>query len=250
MNGVRKHVENVRGLPADFPGTEILAIPFDEDESSTCSVYVSTSFEGTPTVFRLNLFAELLGIRQHIASAFVANVPRGFSGLVMAVTGFLVDGWHLYAQAATSGGVSSANATIRATMAARPCCTDPFVRVPEPLLALPLAELIAGNVADMIDPPMLPLGGPNGQIVPFSVTADSPASPLVFPPGSRLVEISMLGTGEGNLVVTFVSPSGVSEAVTVAPKVPFQMFFEEEPKAIASLAYSGGATEILGHVVR
>ena len=248
---MKAHAENVRGLPIDFPGREILSVPFDSDESSTCSVYVDAPFEGVPAVYRFNLFAELLGIRQHIASAFVQNVPKSFSGLIFSVTGFLVDGWHLYAQAISQGGaISATNATIRATMAAKPCCTDPFVRVPEPLLAFPPAEAIGTHVATFVLPAMTPLGGPNGQVLPFSVTADAPASPIVFPPGSRLVQLELLGSGPGNLSVDLFSPSGTSENITVAPGTLFQLLFEEEPKAIASLAYMGGAAQILGSVVR
>lgn len=249
---MRAHVENVRGLPiGPFPGREILAIPFDGDESSACSVYVDAPFEGTPAAYRLNLFTELLGIRQHIASAFVQNVPRPFSGLIITATGFLCDGWHLFAQAVSQGGAFPiANATIRATMAAKACCTDPFVRVPEPLLSIPGGEALGAYAPDFLFPAVTPLGGPNGQILVFSVTADAPASPLVFLPGSRLVELQLLGAGPGNLSVDLFEPTGTSQNVTVAPGTLFSMLFEEEPKAIASLAYMGGAAQILGHVVR
>lgn len=176
-------------LPFRFPGVEVLAIPRSPDQkerdlnSGQVQIYATVPNQGVAGVVRLNLFAELLGVRQHVASAFVqAGAPPSS---VIVVSGHCVDGWHLLAQA------TSPKLTLRATIGSMKCCAEPRVRVnkdninPPPFAGPELAQF----GTQFVDPAMAPWGRENGQYEQFNLIADAGPTETTFSQGARVTHM-------------------------------------------------------------
>lgn len=140
--------DQFRGLPAEFPGREVICLPKGrelDEEYSCVSVYCAVPARGTtPGFVRVNLFASLLNVRSLIASAIV---PVNFNGLAISAAGFLADSYAVYLQA--TGSDLEGMVALRADT----CCATPGVFVPAPLQnpvnpgGADFADLIAENPA-------------------------------------------------------------------------------------------------------
>ena len=128
------------GAPLEFPGKLVASLLANGDDGTTgttpdddvvtsVSVYVAVPNRGLPTSagVRLNLFAELSGTQQHVASVVC---PVGTTGLVMTVTGHTVDSWQVYMQA------TNPNQDVKISLAGQACCGAPAVKVRPDLLPL------------------------------------------------------------------------------------------------------------------
>ena len=119
---LRQEREDISGLPLTGDGDEQLAV----DSPSACAtVYVGVDTRPIGIV-RVNLFAELFGVRQLVASAFA---PSGFKGVAIVVTGMQVDGWHVTFQA------TNPTMNVKAGIQAGRGCSGFSVFVPPGLLA-------------------------------------------------------------------------------------------------------------------
>jgi hypothetical protein len=251
---MRVYRDALGSLPQDtFPGECVLALPLTQNagdeteaEGSLVTVYGSADRSAAFTIWRVNLFASLYGIEQHVASAFFTNAAAPFSGLLMSATGRLVDCWKIYAMAFSPAlsGFNRTNAPLSLAMSARRCCTDPFVHVPEALLdPFPLGETLP---ASFTDPAVVPLGRDAGQVVPFG-GANALASPITFPAGSRLAELTMIPSG-GAMTVSFTAPPapGIVKGPFAVPAAVQELF--ADPPAILQLSWANGG--VFGHAVR
>lgn len=183
-----------RNLPFNFPGKEVLQVPrIDGDQrrevnSGNVMVYASlpTSPSAGGAVVRLNLFAELFGVREHVASAFVlAGAPPAS---VINVSGHVVDGWHLLAHS------TSPQAALRCTMASMPCCGPPRVRVNKDNINPPPAALDdAATLLQFDAPPMVPWGRENGRYNQQSVVnVGGGGTTITFDRGARITHMLLI----------------------------------------------------------
>jgi hypothetical protein len=146
--------EGATGLPLEALTNSILTLRAD---GKTCAfdsiaVYVGVNPQTPAQVVRVDLMAELRGIKSHIASAFL---PSGFRGPVFIASGFMADCWHLYA-AATDRRV-----VVKAAMQSCECASGgPGVQVPAVLQEFPIdsSPLTEQAAAPMISPPLAPFG--------------------------------------------------------------------------------------------
>ncbi len=208
-----------RNLPLAFPGREVLQVPRVDGEhrrevnSGNVMVYASLPNTGTGGVARINLFAELFGVREHVGSAFVvAGAPPAS---IITVSGHVVDSWHVLVQATGS------DLRPRIAIASQDCCGESRVRVNKNNLTPPpeLATEVSFN-DQMILPPMVPWGRENGQYVLF--TADNNVGPTVqtFAPGSRLTRVEIIAAAAADAVVSFTDQFGV---ISLIPTITVPM---------------------------
>ncbi len=239
-----------RNLPLAFPGREALQVPRIDGEhrrevnSGNVMVYASLPNTGTGGVARINLFAELFGVREHVASAFV--VAGAAPASIITVSGHVVDSWHVLVQA-TGGDLRP-----RIAIASQDCCGEPRVRVNKNNLTPPpeLATEVAFD-AQMILPPMVPWGRENGQYVLF--TADNDAGPTVetFPPGSRLTRVEIIAAAGADASIAFADQFGVVSlipAITVPMGEHVELFVNGDI-VVASVTFSN-ITYIATELVR
>lgn len=174
------------GFGSAEPGQEVCALDAEEDrEYGMVSLYAaidSLGFLATSFV-RFNLFADLSGTREHVASAIC---PAGTTGEIMAVSGHVADTWHVTVQA------TSPRQSMKVGLSARPCCAPPKVQVRADLLTLAFAVAEAGLPAELQWFPMVPWGGDFGVPQTYTVTG---SGTLVLPAGARLTHWLALGTG-------------------------------------------------------
>lgn len=137
---MRKEREGINNLSLR-DSQEVLAV---DGPANCATVYVAVDPQ-VPGVYRVDLVAELFGVRNLIASAFVEG---GFMGPCINVTGFNVDGWHVEMRAA----VEAANKmNVRAGIQAGRGCSGFAVIVPPSLLCPP-----GGTPAELLTPPPAP----------------------------------------------------------------------------------------------
>lgn len=147
--------EGATALPLEALKNEILTLRADGKAKcafDSVAVYVGVNPQTPAQVVRVDLVAELRGIRSHIASAFL---PTGFRGPVFLASGFMADSWHLLAAATDSRVV------VKASMQSCECGTGgPGIQVPPLLGEFPInsSPLNLQEAAPMIDPPMAPFG--------------------------------------------------------------------------------------------
>lgn len=215
-----------RNLPFPFPGREVLALPRAGDSSNrrevnsgNVTVYASAKATGRGGICRLNLFAELLGQRSHVASAFV--IPGLPPTSLIEVSGHVVDGWHLFAQ----GTISQID--LRVTMASQDCCGEPRVRVKKNNLIPPEpAEAEAAFNAQFVSPPMVPWGRENGlwQVQSANTVGAAPGATLTFLPQSRVTHLVAETTGNGS-TFTFDDEFGNTiESFSIAAAKRIELF--------------------------
>lgn len=146
--------EGVTGLPLEPLIETALSLRADGKTGAydSLGVYVAVNPTTPPQVVRVDLVAELRGIRSHIVSAFL---PSGFRGPVFAVAGFMADAWHLMASA------TNPRVVLKAAMQTCECsAAGPGITVASELQAFPFnsSPLDAQEAAIMIAPPLAPFG--------------------------------------------------------------------------------------------
>lgn len=184
---MRAEKGQISNVGSAAPGVEYLAIDC-EDDLSLVSVFVSLPRAGDLTglaFVRVNLFGDLGGTRQHLASAIC---PIGTVGEVITVSGHTVDSYHVTLQA-----THSTQRNIKVGIVAKPCCAEPRVRVRADLLPLAFApgELGLGELQWF---PMVPWGVEHGAAQTYTVTG---SSSLLLPAGARLTHWQALGSAPG-----------------------------------------------------
>lgn len=222
----------IAGVGSVAPGEEHLAIERAEEvganEMALVTVYASIPSLGhvTSSFVRVNLFSDLSGTRQHLASAIC---PAGTSGAVISATGHCADSYHVTLQA-----TNPKQCDIKLGLAVLGCCAEPKVRVRPDLLSLVFAAAELG-LGPLQWTPMVPWGGEFGA--PKVYTVDGTSS-LAFPDGARLTHWQALGTGAGG-TVTF---NGLSNGVpiNVGNALPAREGFPE-----AQLVTSVGFTNLV-----
>jgi len=178
----RNGVDRQNGLPAEWPGRGLVSLDMTEGtEPGIVSVFASVSSRGFPAVVRLNLFSELSGIRQHVASCFLNS---GDTGEFISVTGHLADSWHVTGQA------SAPQQDVRVSLVSTGCCATPAVVVQPSALVQAFTEGGGG----LYRAPWVPMGVNLGAAGVFSVAGTSTVN---FPPGSRLTHWIAEGSAAG-----------------------------------------------------
>ena len=191
---MRNKEARLSGLAVPAPGREVLALDH-EPGMGAVSVYAAVSQRNVGAIVRLSLFGEVMGNRQLMASVFC---PEGFAGEVFAVSGHLVDSWHVLACA------THTQADLSVSIEGLECCGPPKVWAPAALQSLLLLD-------DTIAPPewgllpTCPVGddfGAAGAVAPFGNGG------ATFPPGSRLTHWIAQADAPGGSIV-FTDPSGL-----------------------------------------
>lgn len=192
---MRKADGRVSQLPRDFPGVQVCSLDVrDFDDYGCVTLYASVPRTGVAALCRFNLFAELQGVQQHVASAFGVT---GFSGLLLSVSGFCADSWHCYAQ-----GTSQTTGNVKVALVGLDCCAEPAVRIQATQMEPNF--LIEADWFDQqfTNPPRAPLGLEHGNYVALAggVTAGPTAFPFpgaIAPAGgqTRIIHWRFLGSG-------------------------------------------------------
>jgi len=203
---MRAEIDRIVGFSTEFPGTEALSLTTGPgEETGLVTLAGSVPVRGLPAIARLNLFSELSGVRDHIASAIC---PVGTSGTLITVAGILADSWHVYAQC------SDARQDLRLALASQPCCAPQRVRVRQDLLSLGVTgEGAAPIAAALVEPPLVPWGEDYGLHQSYYRTG---TGLFVLPQGSRLWRWTAFGV-DATATVTWTTPAGTSVVTPVPP---------------------------------
>lgn len=123
---VRVNGQSTDGLGLTPPGTVVTTLKSPDGKQGvlTCiSAWggVDKALPGSPELVRFNLYAELFGIQQLIASAFVTG---GQHGLLFDVAGIPADAWYVYAQTTNN------RTKVRVSMQGQCGCSQLSIRVP------------------------------------------------------------------------------------------------------------------------
>src|SRR5262245_33717880 len=175
------------GFGTKEPGQECCALDASEGAEAwgLVSLYASVPSRGfLPSSFvRFNLFADVSGTREHVASAIC---PSGTVGELISVSGHAADTWHVTVQA------TSPRQDMKVSLIGNQCCAQPKVEVRADLLTLAFAPVEAGVPAELQWFPMVPWGGAFGAAQAFTVTG---TGVLAMPKGARLTHWLAEGTG-------------------------------------------------------
>jgi hypothetical protein len=203
---MRAEIDRIVGFSTAFPGSEALSLRVGPgEETGLVTLAGSVPVRGLPAITRLNLFSEISGVRDHIASAILTP---GNSGTLITVSGILADSWHVYAQC------SDARQDVRLVLASQPCCAPQRVRVRQDLLSLGIVGEGAALIApDLRDPPLVPWGEEYGLHQTFYRTG---GGSFVLPLGSRVWHWTALGI-DATSTVTWTTSVGTSQVIPVPP---------------------------------
>jgi hypothetical protein len=215
---VKKERDQIIGLPLATPD-EVLTI---DGDFNSATVYAAVD-QQTPGIVRVDLSAELLGIRRVVASAFVV---QGWNGPIITATGIAVDGWHV------SAAASSPAVRLKVGISARRCCSGFGVFVPSELLVFPLAFVGEGGqtVIDGLNgittgtkpPGIFPWGNRQGQYA-LQTNVANPNGGFAFLPGTRILHCRAIGENQGGLV-TFTQASGGQTVLGLTPNMGANMW--------------------------
>jgi len=195
----KKVQAEIQGLGIEFPGKPIVSVV--EIESACVTAYVDVPSEAAYGVVRWNLFSELEGIRQLLASVW--TLP-GYSGVIASVTGYVADGFHLEAQ------TSNPRQPVRGGLIATECCAAPSVVVPSPLQQPP-----PNTPDEMLAPNPAPLQAATGRIRVHAMNDPDPGDVLTLAPGERVLSIHV-GAGGNNSSFDVLFADGTSETISNA----------------------------------
>lgn len=228
---MRNDASKESGFGAGAPGIEVLSLDSDPgDEMAMVSLFASVPNRSLPLSFvRFNLFGQLGNTMQHIASALA---PAGTSGELIAVSGHVVDSYHVLVQA------TQPTQDIKANLAARACCASPKVEVRADMLALAFAAAEVGLGA-LLWYPLVPWGGAFGAAQTFTVTGDGA---IDLPPGARLTHWLAQGGNGGPGTVEFNPPGPFGTPIAgpildVGGALPAREGFPAAP-AIANITFT------------
>jgi len=228
---VRFESDKLNGYGAQFPGTDALSLDCGrgEQELGSVSLYAAVDRMNLAAVVRFNLFSELMGTRQHIASAVC---PEGTTGELIVVSGHVADSWHVTVQS------TDARQLVKVGLAGLQCCAPPLVRVRADLLALATFAVDEDEPAllELLAPPMVPWGVEFGALQVQTVTG---SGVLAVPKGgARLLHWEALGTGAGGQI-TFTQSlvPGNSQTVSVGAGPPKREGFPNGTMPITEITY-------------
>lgn len=121
-----KRANNAIGHLSPSEPRTVVTVPLpDGATSSLATLYAQLApTVRAPTQVAVRLEAELMGMRQLVATA---AIPPGYSGIVAIATGIVADAWH-----GTAYGVLQ-RGSLSMSLAARPCCSAFNVQVPAQL---------------------------------------------------------------------------------------------------------------------
>ena len=126
MTALFKEASKRSGFLSPAEARTVVSVPLpDGPNSSLATLYAQ--LEPTvvaPTQVAVQLVAELLGIRQIVATV---AIPPGYSGIVAIATGIVADCWHGDAYGVLQRG------SLQMKLAVRPCCSGFNVSVPAEL---------------------------------------------------------------------------------------------------------------------
>jgi hypothetical protein len=185
---MRKEVGQIGNVGSAAPGQEYLSVKCPAGElAGLVSVYLSVPQRGnvTASFVRANLFGDIGGTRQHLASAIC---PAGTSGEIISASGHVADAYHVTLQA-----TNTSQSGIKLALGSMGCCAEPKVRVRPDLLSLAFAPSEVG-LGDLQWYPLVPWGGEFGAPRAFTVAG---SGTLTMPAGARLVHWLAEGTGVG-----------------------------------------------------
>lgn len=212
----------VVGCPLDFPGKLVASLSasgandtLGADDNgpgavaSGVSVYCAVPNTALGGGIRLNLFAELSGTQDHVASVVV---PVGFAGLVMTVTGHIVDAWNVYQQS------TNPNQSTKLSLAALSCCAEPAVKIRPSLLPYAFAAEDGLNALEQ-QFPFTPWGtGAEGAAGYSSLAGAAPTVNL--PTRSRILHWEGIGSAsDATLVFTVLTPQVRSVTIAIGSAV-------------------------------
>lgn len=232
-NTVAKQV----GWGPGAPGTLSCSLDSEKNEEiGLVSLYVSVPSLGqlTGSFVRFNLFGDVSGTEQHVASAIC---PAGTVGEIITVSGHVADTWHVYVQATKN------QQTAKIGLAGKPCCASPGVLVRPDLLAPIFApsELGLGELAWF---PMVPWGNEFGAAQTFQVTG---TGTLTLPAGARVNHWLVLGTGGPPNTIRF-DGQGSGNVINVGNALPVREGFPSA-QYVKQIAYQNLAFGLFDIVV-
>lgn len=228
---MRFESDKLNGYGPGFPGTDALSLDCDrgEEEFGLVSLYAAVDRMNLGAFVRFNLFSELMGTRQHIASAIC---PEGTTGELIVVSGHLADSWHVTAQS------TDARQLVKVGLVGAQCCAPPLVRVRADLLALATFAVDEDEPAllELLAAPMVPWGVEFGALQVSTVTG---SGVLAVPKGARLLHWEALGAAPGGQI-TFTESlvPGNSQTVAVGVGEPKREGFPNGTMPITEITYS------------
>ena len=230
---MRFESDKLNGYGAQFPGTDALSLDVGkgEQEFGLVSLYAAVPRMSLGAFVRFNLFSELMGTRQHIASAIC---PEGTTGELIVVSGHLADSWHVTVQA------SDARQDVKVGLVALQCCASPAVRVRADLLALAFADFDEDEpqLNALMAPPLVPWGVEFGAL---QVETVSGSGVLVTPKGgARLIHWEAMGAAPGPGSITFTQSvvDGTFQTITVGVGEPKREGFPNGTMPITEITYT------------
>lgn len=194
---VRVNGQATDALGLTFPGSVVTTLKSLADKQGvlTCiSAWgdVPKGLPGSPELVRLNLFAELFGIQQHVASAFMLG---GQSGLIFDVAGIPADAWYVYAQCANN------RTKVRVSMQGQTGCSQLSIRVPARLRTTQHSS----GVPEFNDlPPQLtqdPFGPLETETGFYRTFAGAGGGVVNVPSGSRVLRASFKNDADGLVTI-------------------------------------------------
>jgi hypothetical protein len=216
------------GFGTSAPGDEALALDSDE-ELGIIALYATVPSRSLGSVMRFNLFADLGGTRQHVASALA---PEGTTGELIVVSGHMADSWHVTVQSTTP------RQDCKIGLVGRECCAMPSVQVRADLLALAFSTEGGPELLALLWAPFVPWGGENGAARALSVAG---SGSLPFPKGARLTHWMAQGValpGPAGSVSVKTTPAGPALATGVGNGAPAREVFPDGNTPVSSIDFA------------
>jgi len=232
----RNQIDEALGAAVAFPGDEKLAL---DGEFSCVTLYAASNaspLPGLSSFIRINLFAESGSARDLVASVIF---PTGFRGMLMRVSGWQVDSWHVTMQA------TSTKATTKLVIQGDSCCAEPAIVIPE-FLQNPSGLEGFPPVSFLEQPSPGPKQGERGL---WRIRTEAGANPVVLLEGERVVGLTVRA-GVLAATVTIAGKIEVNGIVTVEPGDSWRL----DPAALlvgpATITFGGGFLRFVVETVR
>lgn len=210
---VKRELDQISGLPVAGDGDEKLQITGD---TACASLFVGVDNQVIGVV-RANLWAQLYGVRQLVASAFMVN---GFRGLAIDVTGLPCDSWHVTFLA------SSPRINVKGGLIASCGCSAFSVNVPPSLLCpLPATDPDNPTPLSMLVKNPMPFGGKRGLLNIYSSVVHGNTATLVE--GERVLSYTVAAVDDADATIDIALCGGSRETIDV----PAGEQFTDDPES-------------------